>query len=236
MKLKHHALAIASMTALGFAGSAQAAKVAGDLLEIYGNIYPQYQSVSFSDSVATGTAQSNLTAAKTGSPTTTFKAAAADATKLTPVGSYIGFKGKKAFGDLTLGYDLQGVVNIDSTSKTSFLSETRDAFVSVGHKSFGDLRIGSHDTVHKMFGDKVRMLGVASSNFVSTASVASQSTWSSGATGKGSNSFNTRTNNQFVWLSPKVSGFQAGLSMRPDPSKSATKNNTYSAMGLRWES
>mgnify|MGYP006170009225 FL=1 len=136
MKLKYHALAIASMAAAGFAGTAQAVQVAGELLEVYGNIYPQYQSVSFGDSSATGTALSNLTGAKSCSPTNTFKAGAIDSKKFTSVNSYIGFKGQKNIGDLTAGYDLQGVLNIDSSNGQSFLSEPRDALVFIGHKTF----------------------------------------------------------------------------------------------------
>lgn len=240
MKLKHHALAIASLTALGFAGSAQAVQVAGELLEVYGNIYPQYQSVSFSGSSATGTALSNLTGAKSGSPTNTFKAAAADAKKFNSVNSYIGFKGQKKIGELTAGYDLQGVVNIDSSNGSSFLSEPRDAFVFIGHKALGTLSVGQQDTVYKMNGDKVRMLGVSSSNFVSTANVASAPSWRAASvtgteTAAGTASFNTRINSQFVWVSPRVAGFEVGLSMRADPNKTTTQNQSLSAMSVNWE-
>jgi predicted porin len=240
MKLKHHALAIASMAALGFTGSAQAVQVAGELLEIYGNIYPQYQSVSFSSSSATGTALSNLTAGRSGSPTQTLAAAAADAKKLNSVNSYIGFKGQRKIGDLTAGYDVQGVLNIDSSNGSSFLSEPRDAFVFIGHKTFGTLSVGQQDTVYKMNGDKVRMLGVSSSNFVSTSNVASQPSWRaasvSGAdTAGGTTSFNTRINSQFVWVSPRMAGFEVGVSMRPDPNKTATRNQSLSALAVNWE-
>ena len=40
MKLKHHALAIASMATLGMVTTAHAAKVGADF-EVYGNLYPQ---------------------------------------------------------------------------------------------------------------------------------------------------------------------------------------------------
>lgn len=240
MKLKYHALAIASMAAAGFAGSAQAVQVAGELLEVYGNIYPQYQSVSFGDSSATGTALSNLTGAKSGSPVNTFKAGAADTKKFTSVNSYIGFKGQKNIGNLTAGYDLQGVVNIDNSNGQSFLSEPRDAFVFIGHKTFGTLSVGQQDTVYKMNGDKVRMLGVSSSNFVSTANVASAPSWraasvSGSDTAAGTTSFNTRINSQFVWVSPRVAGFEVGVSLRPDPNKTATQNQSLSAMSVNWE-
>ncbi len=235
MKLKYHALAIASMAAAGFAGTAQAVQVAGELLEVYGNIYPQYQSVSFGDSSATGTALSNLTGAKSGSPTNTFKAGAIDSKKFTSVNSYIGFKGQKNIGDLTAGYDLQGVLNIDSSNGQSFLSEPRDAFVFIGHKTFGTLSVGQQDTVYKMFGDKVRMLGVSSSNFVSTSNLASNPSWRSAGTSAGTTSFNTRVNQQFVWISPRINGFEAGISLRPDPSKTTTRNQSLSSMGLNWQ-
>ena len=241
MKLKHHALAIASMAALGFAGSAQAAKVAGDLLDVYGNIYPQFQSFSQSASAPAGTALSNLTGAKTGSPTQASQTAAAvKVQKLNSVNSYIGFKGQAKIGsDLTAGYDMQGVLNIDSSSGSAFLQEARDAFVYIGSKNLGTLHVGQLDTVYKMNGDRVRMLGVSSSNFVSSANPASQPTWraSSGAdTAAGTASFNTRINGQFVWISPRMSGIQVGLSLRPDPAKSATQNQSLSAMSVNWES
>lgn len=239
MKLKYHALAIASMAAAGFAGSAHAVQVAGELLEVYGNLYPQYQSVSFSSSSATGTPLSTLTAGRSGSPTQTLAAAAADAKKLNSVNSYIGFKGQKTIGDLMVGYDLQGVVNIDS-SNGSFLSEPRDAFLFIGHKTFGTLHVGQLDTIYKMNGDKVRMLGVSSSNFVSTANVASQPSWRAASvtgsdTAGGTTSFNTRIGNQFVWVSPRLAGFEVGVSMRPDPNKTTTRDQSLSALAVNWE-
>jgi predicted porin len=243
MKLKHHALAIASMAALGFAGSAQAAKVAGDLLDVYGNIYPQFQSFSQSASAPAGTALSNLTGAKTGSPTQASQtAAAAKVQKLNPVNSYIGFKGQSKIGsDLTAGYDVQGVLNIDSSNGSSFLSEPRDAFLYIGSKTFGTLHVGQLDTVYKMNGDRVRMLGVSSSNFVSSANAASQPTWRAASvtapdTAAGTASFNTRINGQFVWISPRMAGIEVGVSMRPDPAKSATQNQSLSALSVNWES
>jgi predicted porin len=98
--------------------------------------------------------------------------------------------------------------------------------------------VGQLDTVYKMNGDKVRMLGVSSSNFVSSANPASQPTWraASGATtAAGTASFNTRINGQFVWISPRMAGFEVGVSMRPDPNKTATQNQSLSALAVNWE-
>ena len=179
MTFKYRALALGCFAAMGLAGNAHAVKVSGDLLEVYGNIYPQYQTVTFGDSSATGSAVSTLTGGKTGAQTNTRVAGAVSATRLNSVNSYIGFKGKKTASGLTLGYDLQGVVNIDSSNGSSFLTEPRDAFVYVSHAQLGTLQAGQQDTVYKMYGDKVRMLGVSSSNFVSSSNVASNPSWRS---------------------------------------------------------
>ena len=232
MNFKYRALTLGCFAAMGLAGTAHAVQLAGDLLEIYGNVYPQYQTVTFGDSSATGAAVSTLTAGKTGAQTNTFKAAAVSANKLTPVNSYIGFTGKKTINGLTLGYDLQGVINIDSTaSNPSFMSEPRDAFVYISHAQFGTLQAGQQDTIYKSYGDKVRMLGVSSSNFVSTSNVVSNPTWSNKGT---STSFNTRINGQLLWTSPRMGGFELGYSLRQDPTKTATRNQGLNSLGINW--
>ncbi len=232
MNFKYRALTLGCFAAMGLAGTAHAVQLAGDLLEIYGNVYPQYQTVTFGDSSATGSAASTLTAGKTGAQTNTFKAAAVSSNKLTPVNSYIGFAGKKKIDGLTLGYDLQGVINLDSTaSNPSFMSEPRDAYVYVSHDMFGTLQAGQQDTIYKSYGDKVRMLGVSSSNFVSTSNVVSNPTWSNKGT---TTSFNTRINSQLLWTSPRVGGFELGYSLRQDPTKTATRNQGLNSLGINW--
>lgn len=232
MTFKYRALTLGCFAAMSLAGTAHAVQIAGDLIEVYGNLYPQYQTVTFGDSSATGAEVSTLTKGKTGAPTNTLTAGAASVSKIIPVNSYIGFKGKKTTGDLTLGYDLQGVINIDNTAANpSFMSEPRDAFVYVSHKTLGTLQAGQQDTVYKKYGDRVRMLNVSSSNFVSTSNIISNTTWAN----KGvSTSFNTRINGQLVWTSPRLNGFEVGYSLRQDPSKSATKNASLNSVGINW--
>lgn len=50
----------------------------------------------------------------------------------------------------------------------------------------------------------------------------------------GTSSFNTRIGGQFLWLSPSWGGVKVGVSYRPDPNKTATKNQTLSSMGINW--
>jgi hypothetical protein len=232
MTFKYRALTLGCFAAMSLAGTAHAVQIAGDLIEVYGNLYPQYQTVTFGDSSATGAEVSTLTKGKTGAQTNTFAAGAVSASKIIPVNSYIGFKGMKTTGDLTLGYDLQGVVNIDNTAANpAFMSEPRDAFVYVSHKTLGTLQAGQQDTIYKRYGDRVRMLNVSSSNFVSTSNVISSTTWGN----KGvSTSFNTRINGQLVWTSPRLNGFEVGYSLRQDPTKTATKNASLNSVGINW--
>jgi predicted porin len=235
MKFKYRALAaVGCFAAIGMAGTAQAVPIAGELLELYGNLYPQYQNTSFGDA-AFGASRSQMTGGLV-------NPGVVPATTATPVGknqlnwvqSYIGFKGKKSFGEVTAGYDLQGSLASSVESGTSLLADTRDAFVYVEHAKAGTFSIGQQDTVYKQFGDRVRMLGVSSSNFVSTAAFVSGVGWRSAGTAAGTSSFNTRIGGQFLWLSPSWSGVQVGASYRPDPNKTATQNQSLSSMGINW--
>jgi Gram-negative porin len=238
MKFKYRALAaVGCFAAIGMAGTAQAVPIAGELLELYGNLYPQYQNTSFGDA-AVGATRSNMTSGLV-NPGVVPAITAANPTavgknQLNWVNSYIGFKGKKSFGELTAGYDLQGSLAANVESGTSLLADTRDAFVYVEHAKAGTFSIGQQDTVYKQFGDRVRMLGVSSSNFVSTAGHVSGVSWRSAGTAAGTSSFNTRIGGQFLWLSPSWSGVQLGASYRPDPNKSATQNQSLSSMGINW--
>ena len=161
--------------------------------------------------------------------------------------SYIGVKGQKSFGEVTVGYDFQGVLtpnktldssidNLASGSKNAvqpLFGDTRDAFISIGHKVLGTVSLGQMDTAYKEYGDRVRMMGVSSSNFTSTSGVLSGVGWK-GATGAGTTSFNTRVGNQMRWESASMGGLQAIVSYRGDPNKTATQDQSLNAMGLRW--
>jgi predicted porin len=237
MKFKHGLVTAGCLAAMGLAGTAQAVQVAGELLEVYGNFYPQYQITSFADG-STGTQQSPMTAGLNTPATATTAPTKANVTQLNWVNSYIGFKGQKAFGEITAGYDLQGVTmastTTDATAATANLwGAARDAFVFVAHKKFGTLQLGQMDTIYKEFGDRVRLLGTSSSNFTSTSSIVSGVTWK-GATGAGTTSFNTRINGQVRWISPNWSGVEVGVSIRPDPARTTTTDASLSAMGIRW--
>jgi predicted porin len=249
MKFKHGLVTAGCLAAMGFAGTAQAVQVAGELLEVYGNFYPQFQMTSFADS-STGE-RSTMTAGLNSPVPVATVTTKPSVNQVNWVNSYLGFKGQKAFGDITAGYDFQGVVMKNGTlaTETDSIGEARDAFVYIAHKNLGTLQLGQMDTIYKEFGDRVRFLGTSSGNFTSTSSMVSGVTWKSAlklptvlttpsattvAVLPGTTSFNTRINGQIRWVSPEWSGVQVGVSYRPDPAKSATTDASLSAMGIRW--
>jgi hypothetical protein len=219
MKLKYHALAIASMATLGMVTTAHAAKIGADF-EIYGNLYPQYQKSSYDG--GTSTATSALPKASKSTPL-------ADKTQVNPVNSYIGFKAARKFGDVRAGFDLQGVLSTDESASTSgLMTKPRDAYVFVEHAKLGTVTMGQMDTIYKKYGDRVRMLGVSSSNFVSTSSVASDVSWKSTA------NFNTRIGQHLAYETPSLNGFKAGFSQaKPWEAGKATTKKLSSA-GVNW--
>ena len=130
MKFKHGLVTAGCLAAMGLAGTAQAVQIAGELLEVYGNFYPQYQITSFGDAstgeLSTMTAGKNIPGVGTGVGLAT----TVSKTQVNWVNSYLGFKGQKAFGDIKAGYDFQGVVmkNGSLPTETDSIGEARDAF------------------------------------------------------------------------------------------------------------
>ena len=219
MKLKYHALAIASMATLGMVTTAHAAKVGADF-EVYGNLYPQYQSSSYDG--GTSSATSAL-------PKASKSTALVDKTQVTPVNSYIGFKASRKFGEVRAGFDLQGNVSLDESSKDAgFTTKPRDAYVFVQHEKFGTVTMGQMDTIYKKYGDRVRMLGVSSSNFVSTSTVASDVSWKSAA------NFNTRIGQHLAYETPTLNGFKAGFSQAKPWDKGLATTKKLSSAGVNW--
>ena len=220
MKLKHHALAIASLAALGIVTTAHAAKVGADF-EVYGNLYPQYQSSSYSGGTTTST---------TVLPKST-KTALADKTQVTPVNSYIGFKASRKFGDVRAGFDLQGNISTDENAKDAgFTTKPRDAYVFVEHAKLGKVTMGQMDTLYKKYGDPVRMLGVSSSNFVSTSAVVSDVSWKGGD----ATTFNTRTGQHLAYETANLNGFKAGFSQAKPVALGVATTKKLSSVGVNW--
>jgi len=237
MKFKLSRIALLCVSTMGVMSQVHAVQVAGENLEVYGNLYPEYNITSYGDASPAGTASNSMQSKKTVAGNLAASTAPLQKTQIQWSQSYIGFKGRKSVDDLTLGYDFQGVMgkNINSSAASggnqSLFTDTRDAFVSIGLKGVGTAQFGQMDTVYKEFGDRTSTLGVSSSNFISTSNVLSNVSWK---TAGGSTSFHTRIGNQLRFVSDTFNGFQAGISYHPDENKTATQNQWLSAVALRW--
>ncbi len=271
MSFKIRAITLGCIAAVGMVTAAQSAEVLGSTLEVYGTLYPELNRTTYTSGSAVGTALSNMTKGLVTPGTQTTLPAAPTAKDQTNWSqSYIGVKGQKGFGDVTVGYDFQGVLTPNKTLDSSIATggqqplfgDTRDAFISLGHKDLGVMQFGQMDTIYKEYGDRLRMMGVSSSNFTSTSGVLSGVGWKSitkdvaatpvsctaatptvctagtlATSAAGTTSFNTRIGGQIRYETPVFfNGFQAGLTYRPDTAKTADRNQSLSALALRWTS
>ena len=96
MKFKHGLVTAGCLAAMGLAGTAQAVQVMGDAVEVYGNLYPQYQITTYTD----GSSGAPLSQMSKGLVTPGIQAAApagpAGKTQINTVNSYLGIKGTHA--------------------------------------------------------------------------------------------------------------------------------------------
>jgi predicted porin len=244
MRIRQRAISLACLAALGFAGSAHAVQVAGEALDVFVYLYPQYQTTSYGDTT-TGPL-STLTAGTT-TPTNGTGAGKISQTGTNWVQSYVGLRGQKAFGDVRAGYNFEAMVMPDgltqATEQTVY-GNARDVYVFLDHKAFGRLQMGQMDTIYKEYGERVRMLGVSAGNFVSTSGILSGVSWKPSAANNATNgdlngvtTFNTRINGQLRYQSPNWSGFEFGVSVRQDPKQTngaTTLDQSLSAVGARW--
>ncbi|MBI5277265.1 MAG: porin [Burkholderiales bacterium] len=143
--------------------------------------------------------------------------------------SYIGFRGQLRPGPVTVGYDVQGEIDLRGKFRENF--RTRDAYVYAEHPMLGRLTYGQFDTMYKEAGDPVRMLGISSGNIVSTARVVSGVGWSAA----GPTTFNNRVNHMWAWLSPAWRGFNVGVSHSTEPVDTLPHlEPSLSAVSLQW--
>lgn len=84
-------IALASIALIGIVKSSQAMQVAGENLEIYGTLYPEYNVSNYTDGSATGTASNSMQSKKVTPGTLTQQLAPIQKTQLNWSQSYIGF-------------------------------------------------------------------------------------------------------------------------------------------------
>lgn len=220
MRFNKNLIALGCLAAVS---SAQAVALGDSGIVFYGNLYPQYQQVSRDP--ATSTAPTAALAAKTGR--------VGDQEWLNSVKSYLGVKTSRSFGDTKVGIDIQRII-----TQGCLVCESRNAFVSVANEHFGELQVGQFDTAYKNYGDHLTMLGISSSNFMSTSSFLSDVSWkTSGSSvltvgGAKATNFHARLGNSIGYETKEFSNVQGILTYSKGDSGS---DQTVLSMGVKWE-
>jgi len=133
--------------------------------------------------------------------------------------SNIGFRGNRDLGDgFKAGGQLEAGAYFDEGKDSSFAFD-RNSFVYLD-TPYGEVRLGSFDTVFKDFGDELGILGVSSGTPMSSSGVLRKAPFS------GANSFHLRQKNSFMYATPEFGGFQAKIQY----SGSLNSNVTSSAV------
>jgi predicted porin len=149
-------------------------------VETYGRLYPYYLSET------NGSARTN--SMQTGN-------------------SNIGFRGNRNLGDgFKAGGQLEAGAYFDEGKDSTFAFD-RNSFVYL-ETPYGEVRLGSFDTVFKEFGDELGILGVSSGTPMSSSGVlrkAAPKELGSAST------FHLRQKNSFMYSTPQVSGFTAKI-------------------------
>lgn len=205
----------------GFSGAAHAFKI-NDQFEIYGHVFPQIES----QNASTGTVAN-------GALTQTRPVGSADnfvnTTKVQSTGSWVGFQANKTIGGVKATLVGEVTAKFEDTTNTNSLG-SRNFYVGL-EGGFGDLKLGRFDTLYWEWGDQIRMLGVSSANFVSTANIESKAPFGGGL----ASSFTQRPRNGLKYISPAFGDFKVGLNYHLDNGQTSAKNATIAGAGIRWQ-
>lgn len=222
-----------SIAVCAFAFPAHAhAQDAATPVDFYGRLYPEWLMQRFGTPSGIGTDVGNM-----GTLRNDRTVLSRDASPKDDVddhewsNSYVAVRGQATGGNLQFGYDLQALIDLQGKVRDNL--RTRNAFAYVGTPALGRIAVGRMDSIYKAYGDRVRMLGVSSGNFVATSRMLSGVGWR----GRGETTFHNRRSNMLTWQSPRWGGVEFGLSHAFDAARAARGNKaTLSAAGVRWRS
>ena len=149
--------------------------------------------------------------------------------------SNIGFRGNRDLGDgFKASCKLEAGAYFDEGKDSSFAFD-RNSFVYL-ETPYGEVRLGSFDTVFKEFGDELGILGISSGTPMSSSGVLRKAPFS------GSNSFHLRQKNSFLYTTPEFGGFQAKMqysaslnSGAADYTATAVEKPTLVSYGVSYE-
>ena len=199
MQKKQVALAIGALLAVTAAQAKDSWDGPDSVVTMYGKLYPEIVEPSGSGATAAGSTVATFAAKPTGDNSIIRR------TEVESSNSRIGWRGYEKLGrDLRAIWQLETVFHVDSND-TQFA--TRDSFVGLAGRRWGDIKLGRMDTPFKHYGDQISFLGVSSGNFVSSSNVLRK-------TGFGTNSassFHLRRTNAVQYETPTIAGFKGAV-------------------------
>ncbi len=212
-----------ALPAVAFADEDGNEAASGDVVELYGKVYPEIVRPHGSDPTPAGTTVSTLAAAPTGHGNIV------ERTEVQSSNSRFGVRGQESLGpNLKAVFQLETEFHLDSND-TAFAQ--RDSFVGLDQKQFGTIKLGRMDTPFKRYGDEIAFLGISSGNFVSTSNVLRK-------TGFGTNSassFHLRRQNAIQYESPTYAGVHGAVQYSTDEADTSQRHPHVWSAGVEWK-
>src|SRR6476659_9074783 len=195
----------------------------GQMVQIYGRLYPEVVFTRMTGATAPGTPLSTLAQPPTGE-------SFSNIVKMDSSNSRMGFRGDEPLGGgVKAFFQIEQRILVD-TGGTQLAS--RNTYVGLESERLGAVKIGGFDTVYKEIGDALSFLGVSSGNFVSNSNVLSKQGFGNSSAG----SFHLRRANSLRYESPTYQGVQGLVQYSPDEAKNASRNAYLWSLGLVYES
>jgi len=195
----------------------------GQMVQIYGRLYPEVVFTRMTGATAPGTPLSTLAQPPTGE-------SFSNIVKMDSSNSRMGFRGDEPLGGgVKAFFQIEQRILVD-TGGTQLAS--RNTYVGLESERLGAVKIGGFDTVYKEIGDALSFLGVSSGNFVSNSNVLSKQGFGSNAAG----SFHLRRINSIRYESPFYDGVQALVQYSPDEAKTSSRNAFLWSLGVVYDS
>ena len=195
----------------------------GNVVELYGRLYPELIREYGKDPTPAGTTVSTLSAPPTGTKSIITR------NEMESSNSRFGVRGQEGLGrDLKAIFQLETEFHVDSND-SKFAQ--RDSFVGLSSHAMGTIKLGRMDTPFKTYGDDLSFLGVSSGNFVSSSNVLRKT----GFGGNSASSFHLRRANVVQYESPELAGFDGAIQYSTDEADTPTRHPHVWSGAVRWE-
>jgi predicted porin len=194
----------------------------GNVVELYGKAYPEIVVPHGSGATDAGADVATFAGHPTGENSIIRR------TEMASSNSRLGVRGQEMLGhDLKAIFQLETEFHLDSNDSKF---ATRDSFVGLAGRKWGDFKLGRMDTPFKKYGDELSFFGISSGNFLSSSNVFRK-------TGFGTNSassFHLRRQNAVQYDSPRIAGVKAAIQYSTDEKDTSSRKPHVWSGGVEW--